>query len=157
MLTQRSKKFSLFDGINAEVGFHIQVNIQHIFGVTRFFANHFDNFFGYADFVQRDRRSGHRRGRYRRLGYRRLRHRSGHRGRGFGIVGVNRVHFINKRLGAFHYQGGFYAVAVVVFNAQGVLHNFQHRGFLAGNIFQPSRVFGFVGDTGFALLPHFFK
>ena len=151
MLAQRSKKFCLFDRINAEVGFHIQVNIKHIFRVTRLFAYHFDYFFGYAGFVQRYRRSGRsRRGWHHRS-------RLSNRSRGLGFVGVNRVHFIHKSLRTFHYQGGFHTVAIIIFNTQGVLHNFQHRGFLAGNGFQPRCVFGLISDTGFPLLPHFFK
>ena len=46
---------------------------------------------------------------------------------------------------------------VVVFNAKRILHHFQHRGLLAGNFFQPSLVSGFVGNAGFAFLPHFFE
>ena len=46
---------------------------------------------------------------------------------------------------------------VVVFNTQGIVDDFQHRGLLAGNLFEPRAVLGFVGDTGFAFLPHFFK
>ncbi len=89
MFAQGSKKFSLFDRINAEVGFHIQVNIKHIFRITRLFAYHFHDFFRYAGFVQRYRRSGrghrglhcrsrfgNRRRCYSRLGYRRSGHRS---------------------------------------------------------------------------------
>ena len=145
MFAQGSKKFSLFDRINAEVGFHIQVNIKHIFRITRLFAYHFNYFFGYAGFIQRYRRSGRsRRGLH-------------HRSRSLGLVRVNRVHFIHKSLRTFHYQGGFYTVAIVILNTQGVLHNFQHRGFLAGNGFQPRSVFGFISDTGFPLLPYFFK
>ncbi len=151
MFAQGSKKFCLFDRINTEVGFHIQVNIKHIFRITSLFAYHFHDFFGYAGFVQRYRRSG--RGRRGLHGRSRLRNRS----RSLGFVGVNRVHFIHKSLRTFHYQGGFYTVAIVIFNTQGVLHNFQHRGFLAGNGFQPRSVFGFISDTGFPLLPYFFK
>ena len=151
MFAQGSKKFCLFDRINTEVGFHIQVNIKHIFRITSLFAYHFHDFFRYAGFVQRYRRSGRgRRGLHCRS---RLRNRS----RSLGFVGVNRVHFIHKSLRAFHYQGRFHTVAIIIFNTQGVLHNFQHRGFLAGNGFQPRCVFGFISDTGFPFLPHFFK
>ena len=97
VLTQGGKEFGLFDRINAEVGFHIQVNIQHIFGVTRLFAYHFDHFFGHAGFVQRHGRSS----RYRRgLSYR---SRCSRRGRCLGVVRVNRVYLVHKRLGTFHH------------------------------------------------------
>ena len=146
-VAQRGKEFGLFDRINTEVGFHIQVNIQHIFRITRLFADHFDHFFGHGRFVQgygfRGRSSRRRRG-SRRLS-----------GRGF--VRVDNVYFIHKRLRAFHHQGRFDTVLVVVFDAQRVLHDFQHRGLLAGNLFQPSLMSGFVGDARFAFLPHFFQ
>ena len=97
MFAHCGKKFSLFDRINAEVGFHIQVQIKHIFRITSLFGYHFDYFFRYRRFIKRGRRFsgrshhglchrsslyGSRRGRYRRLGHRR----SGHRGRGFTCI-----------------------------------------------------------------------
>ena len=39
MLAHRGKQFSLFNRINTEVGFHIQVQLQHIFRITGFFGN----------------------------------------------------------------------------------------------------------------------
>ena len=56
MFAQGSKEFSLFDRINAEVGFHIQVNIKHIFRIASLFSHHTYYFFRYAGFIQR----GHR-------------------------------------------------------------------------------------------------
>ena len=56
MFTQGSKEFSLFDRINAEVGFHIQVNIKHIFRITRLFSHHTYYFFRYRRFIKRGRR-----------------------------------------------------------------------------------------------------
>ena len=146
-VAQRGKEFGLFDRINTEVGFHIQVNIQHIFRITRLFADHFDHFFGHGRFVQGYGFRGRSNGRSR--GSRRL------SGRGF--VRVDDVYFIHKRLRAFHHQGRFDTVLVVIFDAQRVLHHFQHRGLLAGNLLQPSLMSGFVGDAGFAFLPHFFQ
>ena len=153
MFAQRRKELGLFDGVNTQVGFHIQVNIQHIFGVTRLVAHHFDHFFCYRRLIQR----GGFRGRGRSGGHRSGRSRRAHGRGGFGFMRVDGVYFIHKRLGAFHHQGGFHAVAVVVFNAKGVLHHFQHRSLLAGNFFQPRFVFGLVRNARFAFLPHFFK
>ena len=53
MLAHRGKQFSLFDRINTQVGFHIQVQLQHIFRVAGFFGYHRDHFFGYGRFIQR--------------------------------------------------------------------------------------------------------
>ena len=162
MFAQRSKQFGLFHRINTQVGFHVQINIQHIFRIARFFANHGYYFFGNCGFVERFGGSryrrggghrGHNRGFYHgsRSRYRRL-HRCGNRRLG----GRNRFHFIYKRLGTFHHQGRFYTVFVVVFDTKGVLYHFQDRGFLPGNFFQPSFVFGGIRNARFAFLPGFF-
>ena len=108
VLTQGGKEFGLFDRINTQVGFHIQVNIQHIFGVTRLFGYHFDHFFRHRGFVQgrgrfscggrRDnclrRRLSHRSRsrRYRRLGSRR-----GYSGRRFARVGKHKFNAVADR------------------------------------------------------------
>ena len=152
VFTQAGKQFSLFHRINTQVGFHIQVNIQHVFGVTRLFGYHAHYFFGHSRFVQRRSFGSRRRSGLSHRGRRRY-----SRGSGFHVMRVNGVYFIHKRLGAFHHQSGLHAMLVVVFNAKGVLHHFQHGGLLAGNFFQPSLVFGFVGDARFAFLPHFFQ
>ncbi len=172
VFTQGSKQFGLFHGIDTQIGFHIEVDIEHIFGVTRLFADHFDDLFRHRRFIKRDRFRGHRsRSRYRgcrslrghrglRGGLGNRRYHRGHRRRGRnsgGFGAVDGVYFVHKRLGAFHYQGGFNAVLVVVFNAKGVLHHFQDGGLLAGNFFQPRLVFGFIRNARFAHLPHFFE
>ena len=69
---------------------------------------------------------------------------------------VHGFHFIYKRLRAFHYQRGFYAVFIVIFHAQRVLHHFQHRVLLAGNFFQPRIMAGRINNAGFVYIPHFF-
>ena len=156
MFAHGGKHLGLFYRVNTEVRFHIQIQFQHVLGVTRLFRDHGNNLFGYRGFIQRlgrrsryCRRSGSRYGR-------RLHRRCGRfrRGRDSCVDGVD---FIHKGLRTFHNQIRFYAVAVIVFHAQRILHNFQHRGLLTGNFPQPSLVFGGVRDTRLALLPHFFQ
>ena len=86
MLAHSGKQFGLFYRINTQVGFHIQVQVQHVFGVTGFFSYHRHNFFAHLGRVQlaggrfgRGGRCRYRRGLSRRgRGYR---SRLGHRGR----------------------------------------------------------------------------
>ena len=161
MFAQRGKQFSLFNGVDTEVGFHVEIDIKHIFGITRLFGYHFDDFFRHRRFIERNRFYNRSWSRYRghrglRGGLGNRRYRRGRRNHG-GFNAVDGIYFIYKRLGSFHHQGGFNAVPVVVFNAKGVLHHFQDGGLLAGNFFQPRLVFGFIRDARFAYLPHFFE
>ena len=40
MLAYGCKKFRLLDGVNAKVGFHVQIKVQHVFRIACFFGNH---------------------------------------------------------------------------------------------------------------------
>ena len=67
------------------------------------------------------------------------------------------IDLVYESLRPFHHQGRFDAVFVIVFDAQGVVVYFQDRVLLVGNVFEPSFVFGRIGDARFAHRPHFFQ
>ena len=69
MFAHSGKQFGLFDGVNAQIGFHIQIQIQHIFRIAGLFGHHSHNFITHLGRVQFARR------RFRRRLGRRSRHR----------------------------------------------------------------------------------
>ena len=111
MLAHRGKQFSLFNRINTQVGFHIQVQLQHIFWVAGFFGYHRDHFFGYGRFVQRGgfrgrggRRSGRSRSRRYRRGGSRGRRAYGRGGSGAFGTGVGQRILNNRADGRIIFQ-----------------------------------------------------
>ena len=160
LFAHNGEEFRLFDRINAQVGFHVQVQIQHIFGIAGLFGHNRQNIFGYVAFVQarqsRFRRTNRRSSRRRSRGGRglgRRRYGRGSRSR----FGMNGVDFIHKSLRSFHDQRRFDTVFVIVFYAQGIVFHFQHRIFLVGNLLEPGFVFGRIGNARFTHAPHFFQ
>ena len=106
------EKFRLFYRVDTEIGFHIQIKFQHIFGVAGLFGNQINDFFSYSSFVKllgRSRSNGGlgRNGRSNRLSGRGL----------FGLsMQMPGSSFIYKSLRGFHYQSGLFAGLIIIFN-----------------------------------------
>ena len=150
MLAHGGEQLGLLDGVYAEVGFHVEVQLQHILGVAGLFGDHPEDLFLYGILVHAGGRGLGRRGR--RCGRRGGPGRGG-RHHGFG---PGRGHG-DRGCKFFHRGGGPDAGCLFILYPEGVENRFQFWRLVSRDLFQPGLVAGGVLEAAFPRLPDAFQ
>ncbi len=145
VLANGGEQFGLFDGVYAEVRFHVEVQFKHVFRIAGLVGDHVQDLYFYRFFVQADgvRGPGGRRG----FGFgvmlrlRGLDRRGGLADRG-GCGSGGHCRFPGRRMGRF-------PGCPFILEPQGVESHFQLGMFVPRYNFKPGGMPGFVLYPGF--------
>ncbi len=145
MFAYGGEKLGLLDGVYAEVGFHVQVHVQHVLGIAGLGDHHVQYLGGH-----RVRAEPGGRGRF-----------VGRRGFGFGVMKNGRglprrlrlVRSRSRRQRGFPGRGGVPAGQFFIFYPQRIVDDLQFRAVVAGDGLEPALVLALVVYPRLRVLP----